>query len=741
MNWLSRFLGRRRSTASRCTNRSSPPDLHRLVPLVEELEARVVPARTITAAFGAGYGGGPQVTVLFDDGNLTSFLAFPAPFTGGVSVVLGHVNGHAVPDVIVGAGIGGGPEVKVFDGQQLLAGQAVATADFFAFDGNFRNGVVLAAGRVNGTTHSDVVVGAGRGSPSAVSVFDGAALSQGRPVATATFEAFTPAFLGGVSLAVGPVNATGHADLVIGAGPGGGPQVLVIDGANLAEGRAVATANFLALPASFTGGVIVTTGAVNGTSHDDVVVGAQSGGGPQVTVYDGAALTRGQVSITASFAAFSPLFTGGVTLATGDIYGSGHADVVVGAGPGGGPQVAVFDGNDLARGHAVATAGFFPFAPTFPGGVQVLITHQPGHSRGTLIVAAGRGGGPAVLVYNDLALSNAFYALPPSFLGGINFNYEFVNYGNCHCSLPYFVQPLEFFPLPVSGPPGRPVHGGGGGTPATGAGGFTNGGFGAGFGGFTNAGFTGAMNNGNPGFTAGGGGGGGDFTGGGTAGCCEGGFTGGGDTGGGCTGCGGTGGGDGGSLRAASASLAGLGSKGHGSGAYLSQGQLSLKHVHVVGSKAPAGRNGPSPGPGAPLSQGALHWALDEAFTWWVQAGINPFEQAEIKDALLIVGSPGRGKLGHTTGNVITLSPTAVGYGWYVDAYFGSFGPGGAPIQTAAAGSPAAGSMDLATVLAHEMGHILGLRDNASMQGDIMDPFLTPGTRWLPTAQDVARLP
>ena len=64
------------------------------------------------------------------------------------------------------------------------------------------------------------------------------------------------------------------------------------------------------------------------------------------------------------------------------------------------------------------------------------------------------------------------------------------------------------------------------------------------------------------------------------------------------------------------------------------------------------------------------------------------------------------------------------------------------PVKCAAVpGSSAAGHMDLVTVLAHEMGHVLGLKDNTSMLGDIMDPFLAPGSRWLPTAQDVARLP
>src|SRR6516165_6190679 len=93
-------------------------------PRVEQLEQRTLPASTITAAFGAGPGGGPVVTVVFDDNSRFSFLAFPPNFNGGVSAILGRVNGTAVPDVIVGTGRGL-PEVEVFNGQQLLAGNVV----------------------------------------------------------------------------------------------------------------------------------------------------------------------------------------------------------------------------------------------------------------------------------------------------------------------------------------------------------------------------------------------------------------------------------------------------------------------------------------------------------------------------------------------------------------------------------------------------------------------------------------
>jgi len=303
-------------------------------------------AASAQVVIAPGAGSEPVIRVMNPDGTEASFLAYAAAFQGGVRVALGDVNGDGIVDIITGAGPTGGPHVKVFSGADLSL-----LASFFAYDPFFTGGVYVAAGDVNGDGRADIITGAGAGDGPLVNVFSGADLSV-----LASFNAYTPAHQGGVFVAAGDVNGDGRADIITGAGPGGGPHVRVFSGVDLSD-----LASFFAYDTGFTGGVSVASLDADGDGLADIVTGAGPGGGPHVRVFSGADLSN-----VWSFFPYDPLFSGGVFVAAADFDGDGQPDIVTGPGPGGGPHVRVFRASDLAD-----LASFYAFNPFFAGGIFI----------------------------------------------------------------------------------------------------------------------------------------------------------------------------------------------------------------------------------------------------------------------------------------------------------------------------------------------------------------------------------
>jgi hypothetical protein len=106
-----------------------------------------------------------------------------------------------------------------------------------------------------------------------------------------------------------------------------------------------------------------------------------------------------------------------VNVSAGDVNGDGFADIVVGAGAGGGPAVRVFSGAN----PAIKLSDFFAYASTFTGGVRVAVADVDGDGFGDIITAPGAGGAPDMRVFDfaTLARLDEFLAYDPSFLGGV----------------------------------------------------------------------------------------------------------------------------------------------------------------------------------------------------------------------------------------------------------------------------------------------------------------------------------
>ncbi len=176
---------------------------------------------------------------------------------------------------------------------------------------------------------------------------------------------------------------------------------------------------------NYTGAVTVATGDVTGDGVEDVVVGAGRGRTPDVKVFDGRTLKE-----VGSFQAYSKTFTGGVSVAVGDVTGDGRADLVTGAGITGAPHVKMFSGAELFAGTSgkmtansvpVARMSFFAFAATERGGINVAVGDVNADGKGDIVVGQGPGrGGVRAFSGTDGASLMDLKPLGNSFDGGVS---------------------------------------------------------------------------------------------------------------------------------------------------------------------------------------------------------------------------------------------------------------------------------------------------------------------------------
>ena len=252
------------------------------------------------------------------------FAAYPGLFQGGVRVAYADFDHDRRPEIVTAPGAGMESEIGVFT-QEWVNGRDRGTrlSHFLAFEPSFQGGASVAAGDVSGDADNEIVVASGPGRPGEVRVFD----LSGRQISS--FFPFGPEYEGGLSVAVGDLNADGRPEIVVGTLA---PRARI----RAFSGGAQFGPTISLFPAEGPG-VEVGVADVDGTGHGLIVAGWASGTSPALALVDPLS-----GSVVRSTSAGNGVL-GGLRVAGGDIDGDGRDEIVISSGWGGDGVVRIFN--------------------------------------------------------------------------------------------------------------------------------------------------------------------------------------------------------------------------------------------------------------------------------------------------------------------------------------------------------------------------------------------------------------
>jgi len=213
----------------------------------------------------------------------------------------------------------------------------------------------------------------------------------------ASFLAYTPAFRGGVSVATGQVDGDSGYEVVTGAGAGGGPHVRVFNDIGALKYQ------FFAFSPGFTGGIDVATGDVTGDGVDEIIVVPGEGRDPVARVFNWTGTLLAEIPVASSGSALA--------VSSGDVDGDGIAEIVITEGKGSAPAVRVY------RYNSTMLSEFFVYAQSMFKGVRSAVLPLAG--RASIVVGTDTGAGPHVRSFDRIgALAGQFFAFSESDRGG-----------------------------------------------------------------------------------------------------------------------------------------------------------------------------------------------------------------------------------------------------------------------------------------------------------------------------------
>lgn len=308
-------------------------------------------------------GSPPAIKVFTKKGELKwQFAPYAATMRCGVNVAVGDLGSDGYDEIVTAPGPACEPLVKVF----TVTGSKLN--QFYAYAKKFRGGVNVAVGDVDSSGAGDIVTAPAVSGGSNIRIFT---YTNGRFIPRiVNFSAYQKNFRGGVNIAIGDVDGNGTKEILTVPARLGGPHVRIFE---YRGKRFVPSAlGFMAFSSSFRGGVQLGSGIFGASRNATILAAPLSRGGPLVRSF-GRRPNGSYTLLNSGFLAFHPSFRGGVSLSTGDFDDDGKDEIVTAVRSGDRAIVRIFrnDGKRLLyeftafpasmkNGVNIATGQFLP---------------------------------------------------------------------------------------------------------------------------------------------------------------------------------------------------------------------------------------------------------------------------------------------------------------------------------------------------------------------------------------------
>ncbi len=209
---------------------------------------------------GSGPGLPPLVKIFRQDGSLIrEFPTYAETFKGGITIASCDVNGDGNQEIITGTMFSGGPHVRIF----AADGTVLHNGGFFAYDGNFRGGVNVACGDIEGDGIAEIITGSGVTGGPHVKVFNADGELKHETFAGSASENT------GATVAAVDVDGDGNKEVVAGRMGVGASSVIVFE---VRENKLAYRSGFQAFEDEYTNGIHLSATDTNNDGREEIAV-------------------------------------------------------------------------------------------------------------------------------------------------------------------------------------------------------------------------------------------------------------------------------------------------------------------------------------------------------------------------------------------------------------------------------------------------------------------------------------